>query len=456
MASKKKQKAVSRQTMSSGKVNREYSAQPTAAGSVSTLSPENLSPVDLSPPGLPPTGTTSGFPLAGRSPGSAAKLSVRPEDLPWPDGPSGTSAGRKGSRKLHLKLHRQQWKRLSTWVAAYNHAADRTTPKIKSAHVINRAILLAYQSSGVESLAMIGQTQGYPTELTARPAARSGKKSSRNEKRINVEIAPAVYAILKSIKQAGHSAQTGRKGLNYSATIRQALDHFLQLRDNVRDAAGTKDQNDLPELLSAQPAVQSMLAATDWPASVVTDSDTRKGVQHMHNQHISIMPFQGKAPQIHPSVLICDGVRIIGDVEIGEDCSIWFNTVLRGDVNSIRIGRRVNIQDMSMLHVTSATFPLTIADDVSIAHSVSLHGCTLQPGCLIGIGAIVLDGSTIGAGALVAAGALVREGQNVPPGVLFAGLPGKVVRELTPDERLRVSSTTQHYMEYAEQYRMKA
>lgn len=173
----------------------------------------------------------------------------------------------------------------------------------------------------------------------------------------------------------------------------------------------------------------------------------------MNNTLISVMSYGGRSPRIHPSVFLCDGVRIIGDVQIGEDSNIWFNTVIRGDVNFIKIGRRVNVQDMSMLHVTSDRFPLTLEDEVSIGHSVNLHGCTLRRGCLIGIGAIVLDGATVGEGTLVAAGALVREGQVVPPGVLFAGLPGKVLRDLTSAEMERVGSTPEHYVQYAKTYR---
>jgi len=173
----------------------------------------------------------------------------------------------------------------------------------------------------------------------------------------------------------------------------------------------------------------------------------------VNDKLISVMSYGGKSPRIHPSVFLCDGVRIIGDVQIGEDSSIWFNTVIRGDVNFIRIGRRVNVQDMSMLHVTSETFPLTLEDEVSIGHGVNLHGCTLRRGCLIGIGAIVLDGSMVGEGSLIAAGALVREGQVVPPGVLFAGLPGKVLRDLSPAEMERVGSTPEHYFRYAAEYR---
>jgi len=167
----------------------------------------------------------------------------------------------------------------------------------------------------------------------------------------------------------------------------------------------------------------------------------------------SIITYKGKTPIIHPTAFICEGVRIIGDVEIGEHVSVWYNTVIRGDVHYIRIGARSNIQDMSMLHVTNDVYPLVIEEDVSVAHSVSLHGCTLKKGCLIGIGAIVLDGATVGEGALVAAGALVREGFVVPPYTLFAGLPGKVIRDLTPKEIERVRNTPTNYMKYVATYR---
>ena len=171
------------------------------------------------------------------------------------------------------------------------------------------------------------------------------------------------------------------------------------------------------------------------------------------NPNISLLAYKGKKPVIHPSVLLCDGVRIIGDVEIGEDSSIWFNTVIRGDVNYIRLGKRVNVQDMCMLHVTNGKFPLTLEDDVSVGHSVSLHGCVLRSGCLVGIGAIVLDGAEIGRGALVAAGTLVREGVAVPPNTLFAGAPGRVIRELTDKDRERVGNTSPHYVAYAAEYK---
>jgi carbonic anhydrase/acetyltransferase-like protein (isoleucine patch superfamily) len=167
----------------------------------------------------------------------------------------------------------------------------------------------------------------------------------------------------------------------------------------------------------------------------------------------SIIGYKGIFPKIHPSVFLCEGVRIIGDVEIAEDCSIWYNTVIRGDVNYIKIGAKTNIQDMAMIHVTHDTCPTIIGENVSIAHLAMIHGCTLKDGCLIGIGAKVLDNAVVGEKALIGAGAVVREGFVVPPRVLVAGVPGKIIRDLTPEEIKRVTDTTPNYMKYVAQYR---
>ncbi len=167
----------------------------------------------------------------------------------------------------------------------------------------------------------------------------------------------------------------------------------------------------------------------------------------------SIITYKGMTPKIHPSAFICEGVKIIGDVEIEEDVNIWFNTVIRGDVHYIRIGKRTNIQDLSMLHVTNDTFPLVIGNDVSIGHSATLHGCTLKDSCLIGIGASVLDGAIVNSHALVAAGAVVREGFEVPAGVLVAGVPAKIIKVLSDKEIERITSTTVNYASYVADYR---
>src|SRR5437762_787841 len=122
---------------------------------------------------------------------------------------------------------------------------------------------------------------------------------------------------------------------------------------------------------------------------------------------ISVISFEGSSPKIHSSVFIAPGARIIGDVEIEEDCSVWFNVVIRGDVNFIRIGRRTNIQDLTMCHVTNRKYPLVIGADVTVGHSAILHGATIEDGVLIGMGARVLDNSFVGRRSLVAAGAVI-------------------------------------------------
>ena len=167
----------------------------------------------------------------------------------------------------------------------------------------------------------------------------------------------------------------------------------------------------------------------------------------------SIITFNGITPKIHPSVFMCEGVKIIGDVEIGEDSSIWYNTVIRGDVHYIRIGGRTNIQDLSMLHVTNDYFPLVIGNDVLVAHSVTLHGATVHDHCMIGMGARILDGSVINSHSIVGAGAVIREGFIVPEGTLAAGVPAKIVRDLTEDEIGRITFGVENYIRYVKLYR---
>lgn len=167
----------------------------------------------------------------------------------------------------------------------------------------------------------------------------------------------------------------------------------------------------------------------------------------------SIITYKGITPKIDESVFLCEGVRIIGDVEIGKDSSVWYNSVIRGDVHYIKIGERTNIQDMSMLHVTNGRYPLNIGSDVGIAHSVTLHGCTIKDKCLIGMGALVLDNATVEETALVAAGAVIKEGFTVPAGTLAAGVPAKIIRDLRPDEIERVTTTAANYVGYVKDYR---
>jgi len=164
---------------------------------------------------------------------------------------------------------------------------------------------------------------------------------------------------------------------------------------------------------------------------------------------LKIFPYKEFYPKIADNVFLASGVKIIGNVEIGEHSSIWYNTVIRGDVHYIKIGENTNVQDCSMLHVTNGRFPLNIGNNITIGHSVSLHGCTLNDFCLIGIGAIVLDGAIVESNSLVAAGALVKQNYVVPSGKLVAGVPAKVIRDLTEVEIKDIGAGAERYVEYA-------
>lgn len=165
-----------------------------------------------------------------------------------------------------------------------------------------------------------------------------------------------------------------------------------------------------------------------------------------------IRTFQGIKPKIAESVFIEATAVVIGDVVIGEDCSVWFNSVIRGDVNYIRLGDRTNVQDLCMLHVTHDTAPLVIGNDVTIGHNVVLHGCTIKDRVLIGMGAIIMDGAVIGEDCVVGAGALVTEGTIVPPKSLILGSPAKVKRPVTAKELAWIKESAQNYIKYARQY----
>lgn len=166
-----------------------------------------------------------------------------------------------------------------------------------------------------------------------------------------------------------------------------------------------------------------------------------------------IYPYQGIYPQIHPSVFMTEDVTIIGDVRIDEDANIWFGSVVRGDVNRVTIGARTNIQDNCTLHETWKKYPLVIGADVTVGHGAILHACTINDACLIGMGAKVLDNATVGSESLVAAGAVVREGFTVPEGMLVAGVPAKVVRELDDEERAHIRNSAKNYLHYVGEYR---
>ncbi len=165
-----------------------------------------------------------------------------------------------------------------------------------------------------------------------------------------------------------------------------------------------------------------------------------------------IRPFRGVSPLISPTAFIEETAQVIGDVHIGADSSIWFNAVIRGDVNYIRIGESTNIQDGSVLHVTSELSPLVIGDRVTAGHNVILHGCTIKDGALIGMGAIVLDKAVVGEHAFVAAGSVVGMNQEVPPRTLVAGVPAKVKRELSERDLGLLEEGWRHYVELKEEY----
>ena len=151
------------------------------------------------------------------------------------------------------------------------------------------------------------------------------------------------------------------------------------------------------------------------------------------------------------ALFIAPDAAVIGAVELGEESSVWFGAVLRGDNEPIRIGARSNIQDGSVVH-TDPSFPTTVGEDVTVGHRVILHGCTVEDGCTIGMGAILLNGCRVGAHSLVAAGALLPEGRDYPPGSLIMGMPARAVRELTAEERLRVAEGAEIYVRNARRF----
>jgi carbonic anhydrase/acetyltransferase-like protein (isoleucine patch superfamily) len=163
-----------------------------------------------------------------------------------------------------------------------------------------------------------------------------------------------------------------------------------------------------------------------------------------------LFPYLDLFPDLHPTVFLASGVKIVGDVKIGEGSSVWYNTVIRGDVHYVKIGEMTNIQDCSMLHVTNGRYPLNIGSKVTIGHSVKLHGCMLQDLCFIGIGAIVLDGAVIETNSMIAAGAVVKPNFIVPEGKLVAGVPARIVRDLTVEEINDFENSALRYKKYSE------
>jgi carbonic anhydrase/acetyltransferase-like protein (isoleucine patch superfamily) len=165
-----------------------------------------------------------------------------------------------------------------------------------------------------------------------------------------------------------------------------------------------------------------------------------------------LRPYRGHHPDVHPTAFVDQSAQVIGDVTMGEASSVWMNAVVRGDVHRIRIGRRTNIQDGTVVHVMRGTHPTTIGDEVTIGHGALIHGCTVEPRCLIGMGAIVLNGAVIGADSIVAAGSLVTEGFEVPARSLVMGSPARVRRTLTDDEVASILDYAERYVGYRLDY----
>jgi len=170
---------------------------------------------------------------------------------------------------------------------------------------------------------------------------------------------------------------------------------------------------------------------------------------------MGLLPHHGAVPRVHPSAFVAPGAHVIGEVDLGMASSVWFNVVLRGDINRIAVGERTNIQDGSVVHVTHA-LPALIGSDVTVGHMAMIHGCKVEDACLIGMNAILLDGARVGPGSLVAAGSVVREGFVVPPGMLAAGVPARLVRELSAAEREEILRSAVQYVEYARSFQKSA
>lgn len=165
-----------------------------------------------------------------------------------------------------------------------------------------------------------------------------------------------------------------------------------------------------------------------------------------------IRSYQGKSPVVPATCYVDISAQLVGDVILGEHASVWMNTVLRGDVHSIRVGAHSNIQDNSVLHGMLNQWPVIVGDWVSVGHSVTLHGCVVEDNCLIGMGCTILNGARIGAGSIIAAGTLIPEGTVVEPRSLWMGVPGKLRRSLNDDDQKTIRQYAERYLGYKENY----
>ncbi|WP_071134192.1 gamma carbonic anhydrase family protein [Millionella massiliensis] len=166
-----------------------------------------------------------------------------------------------------------------------------------------------------------------------------------------------------------------------------------------------------------------------------------------------IRPLKGITPTIGDNCFLAETAALIGDVTMGNDCSIWYGAVLRGDVNPIRLGNRVNIQDCAVLHTLHEKSVVELGDNVSVGHNATVHGARVEHDCLIGMGATLLDNAVVHSGTIIAAGALVLSNQECDPGCVYAGVPAKKVKTLTPEEQHRmITLNAEHYLTYSSWY----
>lgn len=166
-----------------------------------------------------------------------------------------------------------------------------------------------------------------------------------------------------------------------------------------------------------------------------------------------IKKFRGKSPIIPDSCYISESVDLIGDVTLGENASLWFGAVVRGDMHFITIGNRSNIQDNSVIHVTTDVSPTRIGDEVTVGHNAIIHGATIEDRCLIGMGTIIMDDAVIGEGSIVGAGAVVPPNMIIPPRSLVVGLPAKIVRQTSDEELEMIIERAQHYIDFSQEYK---
>ena len=166
-----------------------------------------------------------------------------------------------------------------------------------------------------------------------------------------------------------------------------------------------------------------------------------------------IKKFRGKSPMIPDSCYISESVDLIGDVTLGENVPLWFGTVVRGDMHFITIGHRSNIQDNSVIHVTTDISPTRIGNEVTVGHNAIIHGATIEDRCLIGMGAIIMDDAVVGEGSIVGAGAVVPPNMIIPPRSLVVGLPAKIVRQTSDTELEMIIERAQHYIDFSQEYK---